>query len=292
MARLFVCREVVSQIDASIDLVEQNITLINEQSMKAQYIYIYSVFESVLTETLRYYLASFPEKIEKNIMISKEQLLSSPLTGVVTLDVINTYIRGFSSDSLRKYIEFYLKTLELAVDFDGRDIQRIVSVRNTIVHDNFKTSSILCYVAPKNSEELKASVLRSDCLCLKNLLSEISVAVNEKYQKYTLEKVCRTVWEEIFFTPLLKFDDIWRIDKGIIHIREFDKEKYTCLGTGEKTLFAVFLQQYSTSLNDKLFGFKDMAAICSLDNSSREKLINIIQIFIAHPYLFNGANLN
>ena len=91
------------------------------------------------------------------------------------------------------------------------------------------------------------------------------------------------MWEETFSTSLLKFDDMRRIDNGIIHINEINKGKCSCLGTGEKTLLVVFLQQYNNSLNDKLFDFRDMVAICSLDNESREKMINILQIFIAHP---------
>lgn len=294
MARLFVCREIVNQIKIGIELIDESIELLDERSKNAQYIYIYSLFESTLTETLRYYFTGFPEKMGKNITISKELLLSSPLTSIVKLEVINTYIRGYSSDSLVNYIKFYLNTMGIVIDIDVNRIQEISSIRNTIVHDNLKMSSALSYVASKSTGKLETSVLREGVLYLRKLLSEINIAVNEKYYEYTLERVCRTVWNETFSTPLLKFEDVWTLEKGLIHIRDFDKgyKKYHALSTAEKTLFAVFLQQYNNNLNEKVFKFRDIAPIFSLDEKSREKLIYIIQLFIAHPYLFNGEEFN
>ncbi|MCI8418631.1 MAG: hypothetical protein HFI33_14245 [Lachnospiraceae bacterium] len=292
--RLFVCKEMVSQIDTGIATIEENLNLLDKKSMESQYIYIYALFESTLTATVRYYLTNFPEKIAKNITVTKELIISSPLTSIIALEIINSYIRSYSSDTLSNYIEFYLKTLEISVDIDNNQIKNISNLRNGIVHDNLKDLSILSYVAQKKDEKAKEADLRSGALYLKQLLSKISIAVNDKYYKYTLEKVCRAIWEETFFTPLLKFDDVWKIDEDVIHIRNFEKasKKYTGLGSGEKLLFSIFLQQYNNSINDQLFKFRDLPAICLLDTNSREKIINILQLFIAHPYLFNGEKLN
>lgn len=290
MARLFVCKRIVKQIEAGVEAIEKNINLLDESSMKAQYIYIYALFESTLTETIRYYLTAFPEKINKSITVSKELLLSSSLTSVVVLDVINSYIRSFSSDTLANYIEFYLKTMAISVDVDVNQINRISTARNTIVHDNLKTSSILPYVVPKESEEIKASDLKNGSLYLKKLLSEIADAVNDKYYKYTLEKVCRSIWDEIFFTPILRFDNVWVINGDSIYVRNYEKlrKKYAGLSGAEKLLFSIFMQQYSGSINDQIFKFNDLPAIYSLDTNSREKMINILEVFLTHPYLFNG----
>lgn len=294
MVRLFVCKEFVNQIDAGIGEIDENINLMNENSMKAQYIYIYALFESTLTKTMRYYLSGFPEKVNKNITVSKELLLSSPLTSVVELDVINSYIRSFSSDTLSNYIKFYLKTMEISVDVNDNQIKRMSNLRNTIVHDNFETSSMLPYVVSKSSEKLKLNDLQKDVLYLKQLLSYVAGAVSDKYCKYTLEKVCRSIWEETFCTPLLKFDNVWVIDGSSIYIRNIEKLNQKCaeLGRGEKLLLSIFLQQYSNSINDKIFKFNDLPAIYSLDTCFREKIINVLQLFIVHPYLFNGEKLN
>ena len=41
-----------------------------EKYIEPMFIYSYSIFESTITEILRYYLIAFPEKINKNIMHS------------------------------------------------------------------------------------------------------------------------------------------------------------------------------------------------------------------------------
>lgn len=48
MVRLFVCKEFVNQIDAGIGAIDENINLMNENSMKAQYIYIFMLFLKAL----------------------------------------------------------------------------------------------------------------------------------------------------------------------------------------------------------------------------------------------------
>ncbi|MEE0863458.1 MAG: hypothetical protein U0L79_10805 [Lachnospiraceae bacterium] len=294
MARIFVCSEVIKVINKSIDVVNKDTNEFDEEFMKAWYMYTYSVFESTLTEILRYYLLAFPEKIEKNISISKEQLLASPLTSDVTLDIIQSFIRGYSSDTLISYISFFMKTLAISVDVNNDKIQQIAMKRNIIVHDSFSLVINHKYIDMENRMDMKKSELEEGIKYLNELLVEIAKQIHNKYRHYTFEKVCRTIWEETFSTPLLKFDDVWSIDGGVIHIKDFNasKKKYKWLSSSEKTLFSIFVHQYSGTLNDRLFEFRDISAICSLDINSRKKVINIIQLFIAYPHLFNGKNLN
>ncbi len=293
MARVFVCSEVIKTINKSIEVVNKDTNEFDEEFMKAWYIYTYSVFESTLTEILRYYLLAFPEKMDKNITISKEQLSASPLTSDVTLDIIQSFIRGYSSDTLVSYISFFTKTLAISVNVNDDKIQQIAKKRNIIVHDSFSLVNNHKHIGSENRMDMKNAELEEGVKYLKELLVEMAKQIQNKYENYTFEKVCRTIWEETFSTPLLKFDDVWSIDGGVIHIKDFEgaKKKYNCLSSSEKTLLSIFIHQYSDTLNDQLFRFRDISAICSLDINSRKKVINIIQLFIAHPHLFSGKNL-
>ena len=293
MARVFVCSEVIKTINKSIEVVNKDTNEFDEEFMKAWYIYTYSVFESTLTEILRYYLLAFPEKIDKNITISKEQLSASPLTSDVTLDIIQSFIRGYSSDTLVSYISFFTKTLAISVNVNDDKIQQIAKKRNIIVHDSFSLVNNHKHIGLANRMDMKIAELEEGVKYLKELLIEMAKQIKNKYNHYTFEKVCRTIWEETFSTPLLKFDDVWSIDGGVIHMKDFEgaKKKYNGLSSGEKTLFSIFVHQYSAAINEQLFRFTDISAICLLDENSRKKVINIIQLFIAHPYLFNGKNL-
>ena len=48
-----------------------------ENNAKPAFIYAYSIFESTITELLRYYLNAFPEKLGKNFVIEKKDLLAA-----------------------------------------------------------------------------------------------------------------------------------------------------------------------------------------------------------------------
>ena len=88
MIRFFVHSDISSFI-SNIRIEIQNITNdMSESSKKPSFLYAYSLFESTITEILRYYLNAFPEKIDKNINIGKAELLSSP----ATYDIISNSI--------------------------------------------------------------------------------------------------------------------------------------------------------------------------------------------------------
>lgn len=112
MARVFICKENLNQLECGIAEITYNANMMNVMTMKANYIYSFALFESTLTSTLRNYFVGFPEKLDKNIMISKKTLLSSHLTDNVLEDVINSYLRSKSSSTLLSYLEFYLKSIE------------------------------------------------------------------------------------------------------------------------------------------------------------------------------------
>ena len=57
-----------------------------------------------ITELLRYYLNAFPEKLGKNFVIEKKDLLATAKTQAILLKLIDQHIRKFSSDTLISYL--------------------------------------------------------------------------------------------------------------------------------------------------------------------------------------------
>lgn len=71
MVRFFL-REDISMLISSnkrdmLDYLED----INGKMAKCVFVYAYSIFESTITEILRYYLQAFPEKIDKGICLKR-----------------------------------------------------------------------------------------------------------------------------------------------------------------------------------------------------------------------------
>ena len=291
--RRFVCNELIDVLLKVNELIEENIKQSAKESIKSQYIYTYALFESAITEALRVFLMGFPLKINKNKAVSKELILSSPISGDILLEIINSDIREYSSKSLRDYLEYFYRTLSISIETDMRVIEKISELRNIIVHDSFKHVSNLNYTTRPISYDLDIENLKEKELYLKELQLKFVDAIKEKYSKYTLEKACRDLWSEIFTTHLLDFDKVWSIDNGVIHMRIYEdmRKQYAGLSRSEKLLFSLIVQQYNGGINDNMFKFEDLPAIYSLDTSTRKKLIELLQVFIEQPYLFNGKKL-
>ena len=290
--RLFICNAIIKQLDLSISEIMEKSIDTQDKNLNVRFIYAYAVFESTLTETLRYFLSAFPEKLEKSFTISKESILQTPLTQNIQYEIINSYIREFSSQKLSDYLDFYVKSMALTCSLKKENIELISKARNYIIHDNLISKSNLKYTVPKPSEFVTPEDLTTYVQELVDVLSLIKESLESKYISYTTEKLSRDLWSTVFSTSLVPFDKIWTISENTIHINDINEiKKYVqSLCRAEKLMFSIFLQQYSGELNDKLFKFNELPGIVSLNYRNRCLIIEIMQIFFAYPYLFNGEH--
>lgn len=294
MIRFFVCNDILSLID---DKTKENnilIKTITPENAKPFFIYVYSIFESTITEILRYYLKAFPEKLDKPFNISKDDLLSATSVDDIIVKHVNSNIRCFSSESLYQYLSFFDKTLSLDTEIDINLINNISSMRNSIIHDNAKSELMSKHIYNLSESKFSVSEMHNYMLMLNNYLLKFKVQIKNKYEKYTLEKLLRNIWKNIFSSPLLTFERIWKInEKGILQIQDLEliKTNVQGLSSSEHLLLAVFLQQYSNNLNSQLHSFQDLPALVSLDSETKDKLVQIISFFKSYPLLFNGEKI-
>lgn len=100
---------------------------INEANCKERFVYAYSIFESTLTEILRYYLYAFPEKVDKtSFEIEKNDLLSTEVTNNLLQKIIDKYIRKYSSGTMSEYVKFFEKMLSINVDVNVESIKKFL----------------------------------------------------------------------------------------------------------------------------------------------------------------------
>ena len=79
---------------------------ITSATAKPYFIYAYSLFESTITEIIRYYIKAFPHKIDKNISVNKDLFLASSRSSDIIDTIIDQNIRKYSCRSLYEYIHF------------------------------------------------------------------------------------------------------------------------------------------------------------------------------------------
>jgi hypothetical protein len=265
------------------------ISNIEERSSKAMFVYSYAVFESTITEILRYYLYAFPKKVDKKYFeIEKDELLASPITYDILQRIVDRYIRKYSSESLLKYLTFFEKTTSIKMDINTYEIEKISEMRNHIIHDNVKYSLLYSHI--KSQKILLNSQDMIDCInVLFNLLEKICNQIARVYQNYTKEKLVRSLWEYVFSTPLLKFDKIWKINQnGELQLGDIEliKEMSTQICRSEQLFLAVFLQQYNSSINGEINPYEKIPPLVGLDFNSKRKLIKIVTFFAYFPLFF------
>lgn len=273
----------------------KNLMRTDEKFIEPIFIYSYSIFESTITEILRYYLNAFPQKMEKNINIGKEQLLSTSMTHDIVVNYIDEYIRKYSSKTLSEYLRFFKETLDIEVSLDVSLIDKISKERNNIVHDSFKSDLLSLYINNTKLPYSNRNVLQTYIQFLNEILYIISDKIHSKYSKYTKENLVRSVWRYIFTSPILEFDCIWDFSEGgSLIIKDFKniEKVVSCISSTERLFLAIFFQQFNNALNERLFSFKEIPSFVSLDSNSKNKLIELINFFKYCPLFFGGEEIN
>ena len=297
MIRFFVSDDVtalISKRKIEINSYEKILMRTDEKYIEPIFVYSYSIFESTITEILRYYFNAFPEKIDKNISIGKEELLSTSMTHDILLSYVEEYIRKYSSKALSEYLHFFEKTLDIKISLDLILVDKISNQRNIIMHDSFKRDLLSLYIYNEKLPCSNRAVLQSHVRFLNELLDIISDKICSKYAAYTKERLVRCVWNSVFSSPILRFDDIWNFDtNGALSIRNFEaiKEKVKDISRTERLFLAIIFQQFNNNINEELFSFRELPPFVSLDNESKNKLIKLIDFFKYYPLFFGGEEI-
>lgn len=290
MIQCFINDNVTSFISKQQEEIKKVSSDVDEKFIKPMFTYSYSVFESTITEIFRYYLYAFPYKIEKNIVVDKNKLISTSLTQDILEESIDSYIRTFSAKPLADYLKTFCRTLDIKVPINKSEIEEISNMRNIIVHDSSKRYLRLLHTSNEAiTYNLPLSKFQKYIATMLNILEEISNKISEKYVRYTYEKLVHEVWENVFTSPLLEFNKVWKIHEGRLVISsEYLENIIDCISSSERLFLAVFLQQYNDTLNKSLHLFNHIPAFVSLDFNSKNKLVDLIAFFKYYPYTFNG----
>ena len=234
MTRFFVCRDVSTLISKKTEEIQNTLSNMDEKTLKPSFIYSYSIFESTLTEILRYYLIAFPEKLDNNLTMEKNELLSTSSTHDIILSSVNKYIRKYSCKTLLEYISFFKESLSIEIYVDNNKIKKVSKLRNSITHDDANSELLLSHIY-QHDLLLSYFDVQNYILYFYDLLNDILDQINKVYNKYTYEFL-RNVWEYTFSTPLLNFDSIWEFNQnGVLQIRDLDEveEKISDISSSE-----------------------------------------------------------
>ena len=115
---------------------------------------------------------------------------------------------------------------------------------------------------------------------LQGILVALKVELLSIYNEYNRSLLLRTVWNYVFASPLLIYDDYWNQADFFI-FQNNKKFNISDLSSGEKTMLAFWLQHYSSDIVDRYFTFKDMSM-----SAYRTKRMNfLVEFFNKYPLI-------
>lgn len=263
----------------------------SEYILKGTFVYIISLFESSFTECLKRYLEAFPAKISNGKVSGKEAKYFIEAT--FASDVLDFIIEDLLHEHTYKNVSEIMKRTFNLLDIDSNKIEfnndELVEKkerRNILVHNNLKVDKKYIRNTKCDSRKLRKKLivdekyLRETFDLTTSILDKTKKELIRKYGEYNRNKLLRNVWNYVFDSPLLIYEDYWNKDNYFIfeNGKKFD---ISSLSSGEKTWLAYWIQHYSVDIADRLFDLKEMNM-----SAYRSKKMNfLIEFFNKYPLI-------
>ena len=241
----------------------------NEDSIILEGLFILanSSFENSIYDTLRIFLKYIPDKIDiKEEKISKDVLLEgNPLELT-----IEKRINSLSYSNLKDVLNYFIQTIDIPLNniftehYDR--LCEIKASRNLLVHNNMKVNSYYLATAgsKKRSSQLGEKLnitqdyLYESISVFRDILSLFKAEMENKFNKYTYVNAVKNLFEFIFDTPVMKFNNEFTgdlISDDIIRYNENTSQRAN-LSYGEELYFSLWMSHWQgigINLIDKNF---------------------------------------
>jgi hypothetical protein len=239
-----------------------------------------STVEVMILDILSTYFKYIPAQIpDKSISIPKDTLIDSEFS---VIDVhIDNYINGLGYQNLReilnKFCEHLAIDLKIFRDKYEDALQEIKESRNLLIHNDLKVNSFyLAKAGPKArateidrrvSIDYKYFIYALDVL--DNLCDSCTNNIESKYADYTKYRAIKALWEYIFHTPILDFDDYWQSSPEGDTVFMKKKEFHGGVSTSEGIFLGVWVNHFNMNKNKYIGEFN----LARLDTVNKEKML-------------------
>jgi hypothetical protein len=224
-----------------------------------------SHFEVGLADCLRYYLTHFPQKLKgAEVKFSKEVFLRDQFA--LLERAIDIFLQDATYKNFQEYIDLAKEVLsiDLALPTEALDLVREFRARrnlllhaNLVVNDRYLTSAV-----PLTESSYRGRNLKMECDYVMKGLAGVSALVvairtslEAKYEGYTKLRAARELWQYLFQSPIMQFDDYWSVDETKDTIRAMCRPKCEAtISSGERLLLGLWRSHFNGT-SDGLEGF-------------------------------------
>ena len=255
--------------------------------LKGLFVFLVSALETMLSDTYVYFLQAFPEAFDfKDIRFGKDEIVGSTLA----IDLIERQIErnaiALAYSSLPELLNTFIKALGIAEPSLDEDIvDRLVEVketRNMLLHNSLIASRQYVVRAGRfrrtKSEgaelPLTKEYIGSACKNVGDLIGELRKRMDEKYKTYTRIAAFRRLWDYLFSSPIMQFDDYWTIDS---EKDEFSSLKVSpweeSLSSSEQAFLAIWRMHFNGWNKPQ-----NIASMYGLDTENQKKMLWFLAI--------------
>jgi len=216
--------EPINQALARIEKIRQR-KINNVDSIILEGLFVLGVasFENSINDTMRIILTHIPDKLDiKSEHISKENLINgNPLK-----QAIEVKIQNISYKSLPEILKYFTKITGIPENIVKEDelnsLMEIKATRNLLLHNNLKENSFYQDAAGPNKRQsqgierrliIDQDYLFQSLVNMRTILRNFETELLDKYSGYTKIRAIRQLFNYIFKTPLMDFENEFEVDK-------------------------------------------------------------------------------
>lgn len=259
---LILYKDLIMPLDISKSSIKEMIGRIEEgvrDKILLESFVVFSIarFESMLTTIITYFLNKVPYKISsKEIKLLKEEVISdNPLNLFIEREINNVMYSSFD-----KILSYFCSVLSINIDVDRNKMDRFYEFkesRNLLIHNdsivnnryldksvNFKRENTLGKEVTFEEEYVVKSITN-----MLDIITNIEQGLSEKYSQYTEIRAFRELWNYIFSSPILKFDDYWHVDIESNKLRMKDPKYESSISNSEKMYLGMWRVHYNGNAN-------------------------------------------
>lgn len=241
--------------------------------------------EIMMSDILRYYLICFPQKLSTDFKFEKAVFFKKHFN--LLEETIEKHLYGLFYKSFEDYFNNFLNYL--SIEWEGfweslgKYLQEIKCTRNSLLHNNLVNYDR--YLECAGIAARSFGRLKIDYSYATNSLEKIiefeeclEKLIFEKYQEYTKINANKRLWQFMFETPIMPYDDYWRYDKSKDHIFAMRRGRYEDdISSSEKMLLELWRSHFNRTGIEN-FNMKHLVG------AAREKAMFFISI--AGEFLF------
>lgn len=262
--------------------IENNIPLEPEDDLLREGLFVLAIstVEYMLVDVASVFLRAIPLKMKsKDFKVLKEDIAS--VDGSVLESQIQNYLMNLSYKKIDEFINEFSEHLSINLDGyvknHGDSLQEIKESRNLLIHNDLRVNSIYIAKAGKNIRSrvlndklnIDSRYFLSSLFVLKDFCESCEKEVVLKYESFTKVKAIKGMWEYIFETPILKFDDYWEVDEVGDAVYRNGKEFSNSISSSERMFLGVWLSSFNGSGGEFIKDFN----MSVLDDFHKSKMI-------------------